>query len=181
MKKYILNALLIGICLGQDVSESFEGDFFPPFKWDMFSLNTLNDVSRSSSSAYDGIYSVRFCSKELVFGAMAHDQFIISPELIVGVGENLSFWHDQSDWSGERFKVGVSTTNNSIDSFTFGPEVIRDDNSSGFWVQHVEDLSAYEGQEIYVAIKYTSIWKHYLYIDYVEGPAIVLDLSLIHI
>ena len=175
MKKYIFNALLIGICLGQEVSESFEGDFFPPFKWNMFSLNTLNDVSRSSSSAYDGIYSARFCSKELVFGGMLHDQYIISPKLIVGTGENFSFWHDQSDWSGERFKVGISTTNNAIDSFTFGPEVIRDNNSAGVWVQHVEDLSVYEGQEIHVAIKYTSIWKHYLYIDHIEAPAIVLD------
>mgnify|MGYP003313134350 FL=1 len=161
--------------VGQNVSESFEGDFFPPYRWDMFSLNTLNDVSRSSSSAYDGIYSARFCSKELVFLGMLQDQYMISPKLIVGNGENFSFWHDQSDWSGERFKVGISTTNNATDSFTFGPEVIRDDNSAGVWVQHVEDLSAYEGQEIYVAIKYTSIWKHYLYIDHVEGPAILLD------
>ena len=175
MKKNLFITLLIGFCLGQNVSESFEGDFFPPFKWDMLSLNTLNDVSRSSSSAYDGIYSARFCSKELVFLGMLQDQYMISPKLIVGVGENFSFWHDQSDWSGERFKVGISTTNNATDSFTFGPEVIRDDNSAGVWVQHVEDLSAYEGQEIYVAIKYTSIWKHYLYIDHVEGPAIVLD------
>ena len=67
MKKNLFITLLIGFCLGQNVSESFEGDFFPPYKWDMFSLNTLNDVSKSSSSAYDGIYSARFCSKELVF------------------------------------------------------------------------------------------------------------------
>ena len=100
---------------------------------------------------------------------------MISPKLNVGEGETFSFWHDQSDWSGEKFMVGISTTDQSPESFTYGPEFTRENGSAGVWVQHVEDLSDYEGQEIYVSIRYTSFWKHYLYIDHVEGPSIVLE------
>ena len=143
-----------------------------------FSNNWLNDISRSSSTSYSGDYSSRFCSKEAVFdpfGVQTQDQYMISPKLNVGEGETFSFWHDQSDWSGEKFMVGISTTDQSLEYFTYGPEFTRENGSAGVWVQHVEDLSDYEGQEIYVSIRYTSFWKHYLYIDHVEGPSIVLE------
>ena len=162
----------------RSLSESFEWQVFPPYKWYFFSNNWLNDISRSSSTSYSGDYSSRFCSKEAVFdpfGVQTQDQYMISPKLNVGQGETFSFWHDQSDWSGEKFMVGISTTDQSPESFTYGPEFTRENGSAGVWVQHVEDLSDYEGQEIYVSIRYTSFWKHYLYIDHVEGPSIVLE------
>ena len=162
----------------RSLSESFEWPIFPPYKWYFYSNNWLNDISRSSTTAHSGDYSARFCSKEAVFdpfGVQTQDQYMISPKLNVGEGENFSFWHDQSDWSGEKFMVGISTTDQSPESFVYGPEFTRDNGSAGVWVQHVEDLSAYEGQQIYISIRYTSFWKHYLYIDHIEGPAIVLD------
>ena len=162
----------------RSLSESFEWQVFPPYKWYFYSNNWLNDISKSSSTAYSGDYSSRFCSKEAIFdpfGVQTQDQYMISPKLNVGEGETFSFWHDQSDWSGEKFMVGISTTDQSLESFTYGPEFTRENGSAGVWVQHVEDLSDYEGQEIYVSIRYTSFWKHYLYIDHVEGPSIVLE------
>ena len=149
----------------RSLSESFEWQVFPPYKWYFYSNNWLNDISRSASTAYSGDHSSRFCSKEAVFdpfGVYTHDQYMISPKLNVGEGESFSFWHDQSDWSGEKFMVGISTTDQSLESFTYGPEFTRENGSAGVWVQHVEDLSDYEGQQIYVSIRYTSFWKHYL-------------------
>ena len=162
----------------RSLSESFEWQVFPPYKWYFYSNNWLNDISRSSSTAYSGDYSSRFCSKEAVFdpfGVQTQDQYMISPKLNVQEGETFSFWHDQSDWSGEKFMVGISTTDQTPESFTYGPEFTRENGSAGEWVQHVEDLSEYAGQEIYVSIRYTSFWKHYLYIDHIEGPSIVLE------
>ena len=145
----------------RSLSESFEWQVFPPYKWYFYSNNWLNDISRSSSTAYSGGYSSRFCSKEAVFdpfGVQTQDQYIISPKLNVGEGESFSFWHDQSDWSGEKFMVGISTTDQSPESFTYGPEFTRENGSAGVWVQHVagfksvqwnatnEDLSDYEGR-----------------------------------
>ena len=143
----------------RSLSESFEWQVFPPYKWYFYSNNWLNDISRSSSTAYSGDYSSRFCSKEAVFdpfGVQTQDQYMISPKLNVGEGESFSFWHDQSDWSGEKFMVGISTTDQSLESFTYGPEFTRENGSAGVWVQHIEDLSDYAGQEIYVSIRYTS-------------------------
>ena len=140
----------------RSLSESFEWQVFPPYKWYFYSNNWLNDISRSSSTSYSGDYSSRFCSKEAVFdpfGVQTQDQYMISPKLNVGEGETFSFWHDQSDWSGEKFMVGISTTDQSPESFTYGPEFTRENGSAGVWVQHVEDLSNYEGQEIYVYMR----------------------------
>ena len=66
----------------RSLSESFEWQVFPPYKWYFYSNNWLNDISRSSSTAYSGDYSSRFCSKEAVFdpfGVQAQDQYMISP------------------------------------------------------------------------------------------------------
>ena len=128
----------------RSLSESFEWQVFPPYKWYFYSNNWLNDISKSSSTAYSGDYSSRFCSKEAIFdpfGVQTQDQYMISPKLNVGEGETFSFWHDQSDWSGEKFMVGISTTDQSLESFTYGPEFTRENGSAGVWVQHVEDLS----------------------------------------
>ena len=46
----------------RSLSESFEWQVFPPYKWYFFSNNWLNDISRSSSTSYSGDYSSRFCS-----------------------------------------------------------------------------------------------------------------------
>ena len=47
----------------RSLSESFEWQVFPPYKWYFYSNNWLNDISRSSSTAYSGDYSSRFVQK----------------------------------------------------------------------------------------------------------------------
>ena len=156
------------------LSEGFEGSF-PPYGWTMVSMNDNNSISQSASSAYEGVYSARFSSYNSASSSTGdYTQYMVSPKLVVGSGESFSFWHDQSSFSGESFMVGVSTTDD-LTSFVFGDEVVRASGSSGTWEQHVEDLSAYDGQEIYVAIKYTSNYLYYLYIDHVEGPAVYVN------
>ena len=156
------------------LSEGFEGSF-PPYGWTMVSMNDNNSISQSASSAYEGVYSARFSSYYSASSSTGdYTQYMVSPKLVVGSGETFSFWHDQSSFSGESFMVGVSTTDD-LTSFIFGDEVVRASGSNGTWEQHVEDLSAYDGQEIYVAIKYTSNYLYYLYIDHVEGPPVYVN------
>ncbi len=91
---------------------------------------------------------------------------MISPELSVQSGDSLSFWHKYN--SSETFEVGVSTTDSLPASFTFGSS-----NSSGSsYSRYTEDLSSHADQNIFVAIKYTSNYAYYLYIDDITGPAI---------
>lgn len=151
--------------------ESFEGSF-PPYGWEMISMNTINSITQSSSSSYDGVYSARFSSYS---SAADYTQYMISPKLSVGASGSFSFWHNQSSYSGESFMVGVSTTDTDPASFTFSPEVVRASGSSGTWEEYVEDLSAYANQEVYVAIKLTSSYLYYLYIDNVTSPPVWVD------
>jgi len=83
----------------------------------------------------------------------ANDDWLISPELLIGSGYSLSFYAKSvTDQYGlERFKVGVSTTGTSTGDFTI--------ISSGSyieppldWTNYSYDLSAYSGQTVYLAI-----------------------------
>ena len=58
--------------------------------------------------------------------------------------------------------VGVSTTDSDPASFTWYDEVV---SSNDAWALYAEDLSGYAGQNVYVAIKYTSDYLYYMYVD----------------
>ena len=87
------------------------------------------------------------------------DNYLVSP-VKVKVTENstVSFYarahHKQ--YYQEHFGVAISTTNNTSSSdFTLLQEwVITDQATSTNWKQYTVDLSAYAGQEIYVAIRH---------------------------
>ncbi|MCK4979030.1 MAG: choice-of-anchor J domain-containing protein, partial [Candidatus Delongbacteria bacterium] len=83
----------------------------------------------------------------------ANDDWLISPELLVGSGYYLDFYaRSLNDTYGlERFKVGVSTTGTSVGDFTIissGSYV----EAPVVWTNYNYDLSAYVGQAIYIAI-----------------------------
>ena len=95
------------------LSEGFEGSF-PPYGWTMVSMNDNNSISQSSSSAYEGDYSARFSSYYSASSSTGdYTQYMVSPKLVVGSGESFSFWHNQSDWSGEKFMIGISISTNT--------------------------------------------------------------------
>jgi hypothetical protein len=98
-------------------------------------------------------------------------QYIITPRLHVQAADVLSFWYREFNASDETFNVLVSTTDNSIGSFTnlatVGPLA---DNS---WYQFSHALSAYAGTDIYIAFQYPRIDGYqygYIMLDDITGP-----------
>jgi len=86
-----------------------------------------------------------------------NNDWLISPQATMQTGGSFSFWAKSiTDQYGlERFKVLVSTTNNSTSSFTAistGTYV----QASTTWTQYTYSLAAYSGQNIYVAIQCVS-------------------------
>ena len=154
-----------------NLSEGFEGSTFPPLNWQAISNNTSNSVTQSSSQAHSGTYSARFSSYS---SATDYTQYLISPKLTAASGDSIAFWYRKYTYGSEVFSVGVSTTDSDVASFTFGSDVT---NASTTWQRYVEDLTSYAGQDIYVAIKYSSIFAYYLYIDDVTGPEPWVDPS----
>ncbi|MGN0033478.1 MAG: choice-of-anchor J domain-containing protein [Candidatus Limimorpha sp.] len=107
-------------------------------------------------------------------GALTPDNYLVSPtKLTVQDGAAITFWAAAQDASypSEHYGVAVSTTGNtSANDFTtiweetmtakrssveaYAKSDIRGTRAQGLWYQKTVDLSAYAGQEIWVAIRH---------------------------
>jgi|LakWasMe75_LOW10_FD_contig_71_429956_length_960_multi_8_in_0_out_0_1 hypothetical protein len=90
-------------------------------------------------------------------GITANDDWLISPQItLASTGNELSFWAKScdGDYPDEQFEVFVSTTTTAVASFTsIGAAEFTD---FGDYVEYTYDLSAFDGQSIYVGIHCTS-------------------------
>ena len=113
------------------------------------------------------------------FGALTPNNFLVSPAK--AEYSQISFWACAQDnaWASEHFGVAVSTTNNtSASAFTTiqewtmtakgggvpAPGRGGDLRTQGTWYQYTVDLSAYAGQEIWVAIRHFNC-SDWFYLD----------------
>ncbi|MDR1974033.1 MAG: M6 family metalloprotease domain-containing protein [Bacteroidales bacterium] len=88
-------------------------------------------------------------------------QYLVSPKLVVdGYGRKLSFYHKKSNTNPEKFTVGYSTANNEINNFIWGTEITSNGND---WALYSDTNIPFNAK--YVAVKYLSEDKYYLYID----------------
>ena len=102
----------------------------------------------------------------------------------IGEASQLSFWAASMDprYPSEHFGVAISTTNNtSADSFTTIAEWTLMEDKRLTWYEYTADLSAYAGQEVFIAIRHFDCTDQYiLCIDDVElKNAIRSDKSLV--
>ena len=91
------------------------------------------------------------------------DNWLVSPQMTLG--DVVKFWVDGDDSNfQEYYAVYVSTGTNAISDFTMveAPELAPGDGS---WAERTVDLSAYAGQQGYIAIRHTDYAKDYLLID----------------
>lgn len=90
--------------------------------------------------------------------ALNPDNYLVSPQITISDANNmLSFWACAQDasWPSEHFGVAVSTTGNtSAADFTMLQEWTMTAKVQGNWYEYTVDLSAYDGQDIYVAIRH---------------------------
>ena len=140
---------------------------------DMYSCWTTANADANTGRAYDsygtstmnGDYSFRF------YYNTNPPQYLISPELSGtenGLAASFYYKNSSTPWS-ETFHVGYSTTDNDVNSFTWGEEITA---SNTQWTLFSEMMPA--GTK-YVAVKLTSNNMYYLYIDDVvfAAPATV--------
>jgi hypothetical protein len=146
-----------------DFSEDFE--VLPLTGWTIFNSNTeSNDITQSNVTSRDGMYSLRFSSKD---EDSAYDQYLLSPAFTPSdIEKGISFYYLASDvGEDELFKVGWSTTGNDLDTdFTWSDEIIAES------AEDLDDMYQYSKDDLpigtkYVAIHYYSDHQNYLYID----------------
>jgi hypothetical protein len=83
-----------------------------------------------------------------------NNDWLISPQVDLGMNSSITFWaKSYTDQYGlEKYNVLVSTTDNNPESFTSvsGPTYLE---APLDWTEMTFDLSAYDGQSVYVAIQ----------------------------
>ena len=107
-------------------------------------------------------------------GAFHADNWLVSPQL--DLKGTLKFWERAQDSSyPDKFEVLLSTTGNEIADFTTELRPMGPGSDSG-WNQVEIDLSAYEGQQGYIAIHHVDYDMFWLDIDdfgIVEGSTVI--------
>ena len=121
--------------------------------------NNNKECGINTAAKKTGSYGFRFSSANT---SGANAQHLISPELNGSNGVNVSFYYKSSNtgtYGTESFKVGYSTTDTDVNSFTWGEE---NTTNAASWLLYEESFPA--GTK-YVAIYYYSNYKYRLFVD----------------
>ncbi len=107
-------------------------------------------------------------------GTIQNDDYIFTPQISLnGTNSELKFWAQSltdNYAGGERFQVGISTTDTNPASFTIitpSPYVIPPLE----WTEYTYDLSAYDGQDIYITIHVVSADEFVFMLDDISVTA----------
>jgi hypothetical protein len=150
------------------ISENFDGFSFPPSGWttanpDGGSGWTWGEVGTTPIPGWNGgtITSpfagagVAFCTW-ITGGAESSDQYLITPQISLPAGQRLDFWLQKwPDAYMDSVQVLISTTGNQADDFTtvLADYILEWYTGNTDWAHHSIDLSAYSGQDVYLAFR----------------------------
>ncbi|MBR3799412.1 MAG: choice-of-anchor J domain-containing protein [Bacteroidales bacterium] len=88
------------------------------------------------------------------------DNWLITPQLTLG--DLLEFWVMDDGEYHEQYEVYVSTTSNSVSSFTL---LASPGNATSAWQKVSVNLGAFSGRQGYIALRLKDYDKDYLFID----------------
>lgn len=93
-----------------------------------------------------------------------NDDWLISPLMTLGTGSSIEFYvlSVKDTWGLEEYNIAVSTTDNLPESFTV---IGGDREAAATWEQVTQDLSEFDGQDVYIAIHYTGGDHYVLAVD----------------
>lgn len=143
------------------LSEGFESGSIPS---DWTVLNEDGDSytweAYATSEAHTGNYVAR-----VHWNYYGNDDWLITPQISIPSGTTIfSFWaKSYSSTLLEDFEVRLSTTGTNPADFTTVLDTVY--STPYDWTQYSYDLSAYAGQNVYLAIRCISVNEFYLYID----------------
>ncbi|MBR5725400.1 MAG: choice-of-anchor J domain-containing protein, partial [Muribaculaceae bacterium] len=101
-------------------------------------------------------------------GVLNPDNWLISPQVVLGGSFSMWAHPQQAAYPAEHFAILVSTTNTDVSSFTLLGEWTL---TSGDWKQFSVDLSAFSGQNGYIAVRHFNCSDQF----YINVDDFVLD------
>ena len=132
-------------------------------------------------SGYGGGIGLRSFSWMSGPGPLNPDNYIVTPRLTATADARISFMACDADMPGiapdpEHFGVAVSTSGNTNPAdFT----MVQEWNSTGTYTEYSVDLSAYAGQQIYIAIRHfnTTGETYYLCVDNIKVTGVEAEVT----
>ncbi len=114
--------------------------------------------SNSSASPHTGSYMAM--SRSYDGNDRTVDNWLVSPQMTLG--DVMTFWAiDDGTWH-EHLEVWVSTGTNAISDFV---KAATPGDATNSWTMKTVDLSAYAGQQGYIAIRHNDTGKDWIFID----------------
>jgi hypothetical protein len=157
--------------------EGFEGDTYCWSPYDMDGTGTYwhND---NSGYIYNGTHSFRHTYS----GSNTEDGWLVSPKIVIPDNSSsaLSFWSfnlHSSDYVKNSVLISTGDSDPNGNDFI---EIWSPNEVSASWLETTIDLSAYTGQEIYIAFRYYGYNAHNWYLDdiKIETIPLVPDLAI---
>jgi len=148
------------------LAEFFTGTTFPPPGWTVYNFDASPDAWSRYTTYY---YSAPACAR--IYYDIPNNDWLITPRLKAVDGDKLKFWwRTQSTSYTETLFVRVSTNPDVSDTGSY--TLIDQVSSTGTiaWSEKIIDLSAYAGQDIYIAFWYRCNNFYGVAIDNVSGP-----------
>ena len=158
---------IVNVYRAGGLAESFTGLTFPPPGWTVFNFwLTSADDAWSRYTVY--YHTDPACAR--IYYDFPNNDWLITPRLQVQEGDKLKFWwRVQSTSYEETLFVRVSTDPDVSDTSAYS--IIHTIISTNInWSLEVVDLSAYAGQDIYIAWHYPCDNNYGFAIDDVTGP-----------
>lgn len=160
-------------------TEGFETEI--PATWTVINNGSTNGWVHNAAPS-GGAQEGSAVASILYDSSIAHDDYLITPQIAVstGVNDRLSYYiKSRSSSFLEPYEVLLSTTDAMAASFTVTLQASSEAPST--WQQDTFDLSAYNGQSVYVAIRATGTNEWELFVDNVVNdtpPACEVPNSL---
>ena len=147
---------------------SNDGRNHPWWHSSVFGVHKVERVGEAHSGVGQ-MMSETYCQASMMEYNIPIDNYLVSPKVRVAKGGKFSFWArvHSSTWYGEHFGVAVSENGNaSADDFVMLDEWSITKADGGGWIEYSVDLSAYEGKEVYVAIRHFFTDEQWAALDY---------------
>ncbi|MDA9317137.1 choice-of-anchor J domain-containing protein, partial [Polaribacter sp.] len=154
--------LTLSLSINAQFTEGFESGI--PDDWTVINNGGANGWVQNTSPSGGALEGSAVAS--ITYNSSAHDDYLITPALAVSVGVNESLGFNVKSGSStylEEYEVLLSTTNPSEAEFSVVLQASSE--APNAWTKIIFDLSAYDGQTVYVAIRASSADELYLFVD----------------
>ena len=148
-----------------------------PAGWNFYELGVASvGWQQSGYQPHTGSYS----AFHGYFSGGVHDNWMVTPQLTIDQTYTLNFWDKLTSYNYYEYSgvfISIGSGDPSAGDFI---EIYNADNATAnVWQEHEFDLSAFEGEDIYIAFQYSGNNAHRWYVDDVSViPLSYLDGGL---